>query len=83
MKEDHGNLMFQWLLPFAIAVIVVLIMFFNFSLKIKKEAVETIEDKFEEVAEKYALKVNGDLQGICLVGEIGRASCRERVSSCV
>ena len=68
MKEDHGNLMFQWLLPFAIAVIVVLIMFFNFSLKIKKEAVETVEDKFEEVAEKYALKVNGDLQGICLVG---------------
>ncbi len=54
MKEDHGNLMFQWLLPFAIAVIVVLIMFFNFSLKIKKEAVETVEDKFEEVAEKYA-----------------------------
>ncbi len=69
MKEDHGKLMLQWLLPFGIAVIVVLIMFFNFSVKIKKEAADTVEDKFEEVAEKYALKVNGDIQGICLVGE--------------
>ena len=81
MKEDHGNLMFQWLLPFAIAVIVVLIMFFNFSLKIKKEAVETIEDKFEEVAEKYALKVNGDLQGICLVGETSAQVISQRSPS--
>lgn len=69
MKEDHGKLIMQWLLPFAIAVIVVLIMFFNFSVKTKREAAETVENKIEEVAEKYALKVKGDLLSICLVGK--------------
>lgn len=69
MKEEHGKLMFQWLLPFAISVIVVLIMFFNFSQKIKKEAADTIENNLEEVAERYASKVNSDFESVRVVGE--------------
>lgn len=69
MREEHGRLMFQWLIPFAFAVVVILIMFFNFSNKIKQEAIETVENRLEEVAEKNALKVSNDLECIRVAGE--------------
>ena len=69
MKEEHEKLMFQWLLPFAISVIVVLIMFFNFSEKIKEEAVNTVENNLEEAAERYAFKVSNEFECIQAAGE--------------
>ncbi len=69
MREEHGRLMFQWLIPFAFAAVVILIMFFNFSNKIKQEAIETVESRLEEVAEKNALKVSNDLESIRAAGE--------------
>lgn len=81
MKEDHGKIMLQWMLPFAIAIVVVLIMFFNFSVKIKKEAVTDVEDNIEEVAERYALKVNGDLQSVCAVGAVSAQVISQHSSS--
>ncbi len=69
MREEHGRLMFQWLVPFACAVVVILIMFLNFSNKINQEATDAVENRLEDVAEKYALKVNKDLECIRVVGK--------------
>ena len=81
MKEEHGKLMFQWLLPFAISVVVVLIMFFNFSQKIKNEAADTVEDSLEVVAERYASKVSNDLECIRVVGKtIAQAASQQKFS---
>lgn len=81
MKEEHGKLMFQWLLPFAISVIVVLIMFFNFSQKIKKEAEDTIENNLEVIAEENALKVSNDLECIRVAGETAAQVASQQKSS--
>lgn len=69
MKEEYGRLILRWLIPFAGAVVVILILFFNFSVKIKQEAVETVEDRLEKTAEEYALQVGRDFEYVCVIGE--------------
>ena len=69
MKEEHGNLIFKWLIPFATVVIIILIMFLNFSNEINEDAIETVENRLEKTAEKNALKIYNDFQCIRVAGE--------------
>ncbi len=69
MKKEHGRSMFQWLLPFASAIIVILILFLNFSFKIEQEAVDTVEKELEQVAEDYAAELCSDLDSVRIAGE--------------
>lgn len=69
MKEEYGRLMIRWLIPFASAIIVILILFFNFSVKIRQEAVETVENRLKTNAEDYALQVSKDFESVRMIGE--------------
>lgn len=69
MKEEQGRVFLQWLIPAACVVIVIMVMFFNFSNRTKREAMETFESDMTEIADRYALKVNSDLQMLQVAGE--------------
>lgn len=69
MKEEYGKLILRWLIPFASAIIVILILFFNFSVKIRQEAVETVEGRLKTNAEDYALQVSKDFESVRMTGE--------------
>lgn len=69
MKEEQGKVFLQWLIPAACVVIVIMVMFFNFSNKTKREAIETFESDMMEIADRYALKVNSDLHMLQVAGK--------------
>lgn len=59
----------RWLIPVLVLLIVVVSLFFDFSNKIKKEAEETVHRELQDVAEKYAVKVDTELQYVRVAGE--------------
>lgn len=69
MKEEKGRVFLQWLIPAICVIVVIAIMFFNFSNKTKLEAIETFEGDMTEIADRYALKINSDLQMMQKAGE--------------
>ena len=69
MKEERGRIILQWLIPLICAIIVITIMLLRFSVEIRKDAGEVIERELEETAQKYALRVMNELQGIRDAGE--------------
>ena len=50
MKKEHGSLIWKWFIPFATVVIIILIMFLNFSNNISESAIKTVETQLEEIA---------------------------------
>ncbi len=69
MKEERGRIILQWLIPLVCAIIVIAIMLLKFSVDIRKDAVDIVEKELEETAQKYALEVMNELQGIRDAGE--------------
>ena len=69
MKKEHGSLIWKWFIPFATVVIIILIMFLNFSNNISESAIKTVETQLEEIAYKNAQKVYNDLQCVGVAGE--------------
>lgn len=69
MKEERGRIILQWLIPLVCAIIVIAIMLLKFSVDIRKDAVDIVEKELEETAQKYALEVMNELQGVRDAGE--------------
>ena len=61
MKEEQRQTFLQWLIPAICVVLIILVMFFNFSNKTKAEAIDIFENDITEIADKYAVKISNDL----------------------
>lgn len=70
MREGRGGGVFKWLIPLACVIVVIMIMFFYFFNDMKEDAVSRVESDMEEVAERYALKINNDLQCVNVAGDM-------------
>ncbi len=69
MNEKSGSIIVQCIIPLACLVIIIMIMFFNFSNKIKVEAEETVQSGMLKTAEEYADKLKAELYNVRVVGE--------------
>ncbi|MDE6204406.1 MAG: cache domain-containing protein, partial [Lachnospiraceae bacterium] len=80
MEDEQKRIVFQWLLPLAGVAVVVFIMFIHFSIKVKEDAADAVESDMKEITEKYALKINNDLQCIETVGRLSAQTIGEEAS---
>ena len=80
MEDEQKKILFQWLLPLACVIIVVIIMFIHFSIEVKEDAAVTVESDMKEVTEKFALKINNDLQCIETAGRLSAQTIGEDAS---
>lgn len=80
MEDEQKKILFQWLLPLACVIIVVIIMFIHFSIEVKEDAAITVESDMKEVTEKFALKINNDLQCIETAGRLSAQTIGEDAS---
>lgn len=69
MKEEHGRIFLHWILPIFCLTLIIIIMFFNFFTKVKKESVEYNEDRMIRVAQLYAEKVNNEFTALETAGK--------------
>lgn len=80
MEDERKRIIFQWLMPLAGVIIIVFILFIHFSIEVKKSAVDTVESDMKEITEKYALKINNDLQCIETAGRLSAQTIGEDAS---
>lgn len=67
MENQNKSIAFQWILPSAILMIVVLIMLFNFSTKSSADAQEDVSKSLIDVAEQYEDDFRDELESLKMV----------------
>lgn len=69
MKDEQTKAaIVQWMVPTIVLIAVVIVMLFNFSAKSSQSAAEEIESSIVNVAEKYATKVNHEIERMTGMG---------------
>jgi len=77
MKEENGKKLLQWLTPVLLMAIVIIVMFFNFFIKIKMEGVRANKNEMASVASIYGEKLHGDFNTIRAAGRTAAAILAE------
>lgn len=70
MKEEQGSIVWHLLVPLCVTGIIIMLMLFGFSNKIRSDAIVTFERSMTEVAESYAQKIKIDLQTTYEIGTV-------------
>lgn len=69
MENQNKSIAFQWIIPSAILMVVVLIMLFNFSTKSSADAAETVSRDLIEATEQYGQAFLDELESLKLVAQ--------------
>ncbi len=77
MKEESGKKILQWLTPILLMGIVIIVMFFNFFIKIKMEGVRVNKKEMASIASIYGEKLHGDFNTIRAAGRTAAAILAE------
>ena len=77
MGEGSGKKILQWLTPVLLMTIVIVVMFFNFFIKIKMEGVRVNKKEMASVASIYGEKLHGDFNTIRAAGRTAAAILAE------
>lgn len=69
MESQNKSIAFQWIIPSAILMIVVLIMLFNFSTKSSADAAETVSKNLIDITEQYGEDFLDELESLNMVSQ--------------
>lgn len=69
MREENGKKVWQWLAPFLLMTCVIIVMFFNFFIKIKMEGVRVNKKEMTSVARTYGENLKDDFDTLKTAGK--------------
>lgn len=77
MREENGKKILQWLTPIILISCVIVVMFFNFFIKIKMEGVRVNKKEMTSVVSIYGERLHGDFDTIRAAGRTAAAILAE------